>query len=158
MLLRGGLVMKPTRQRPADAGRAAISLYCRYRHQADEAPEAVLKTHDVRSSPAGRFRALPAMPEAACTCVHQAVALPDEPEAACKHCPQHCYHPTSGQIREVMKFSGRKLLLAGRLDYLIPFAVLSDCGGGFPNLGIAGPSSSSSLAIRRSAAGTRVDL
>jgi hypothetical protein len=41
------------------------------------------------------------------------------PKPACKHCPAHCYHPTyRARIREVMKFSGRKMLLGGRLDYL----------------------------------------
>jgi len=42
------------------------------------------------------------------------------PKPACKHCPSHCYHPTyRAKIRQVMKFSGKKMLLGGRLDYLI---------------------------------------
>lgn len=44
---------------------------------------------------------------------------PMKPKPACKHCPNHCYHPTyRKQIREVMRFSGARLLLTGRLDYL----------------------------------------
>lgn len=44
---------------------------------------------------------------------------PRDPKPACKHCPTHCYHKAyRAQIREVMKFSGRRLLLRGRLDYL----------------------------------------
>jgi hypothetical protein len=44
---------------------------------------------------------------------------PMNPKPACKHCPAHCYHATyRAQIRQVMRFSGRKMLLGGRLDYL----------------------------------------
>ncbi len=41
------------------------------------------------------------------------------PKPACKNCPQHCYHPHwRKRMKEVMRFSGTKLLLTGRLDYL----------------------------------------
>jgi hypothetical protein len=44
---------------------------------------------------------------------------PLDPKPACKHCPVHCYHPTYRQnIREVMRYSGRRLVLSGRLDLL----------------------------------------
>lgn len=45
---------------------------------------------------------------------------PFDPKPACKHCPSHCYHPEyRRQIRRVMRDSGRRLVLHGRLDYLI---------------------------------------
>ncbi len=41
------------------------------------------------------------------------------PKPMCKHCPNHCYAPAyRQQIREVMKYAGRKLVLGGRVDYL----------------------------------------
>ncbi len=44
---------------------------------------------------------------------------PMDPKPSCKNCPSHCYHPTyRKRIQEVMRYSGRKLLLSGRLDYL----------------------------------------
>ena len=44
---------------------------------------------------------------------------PRDPKPECKHCPTHCYAPTyRQQIREVMKFSGRHLVMRGRLHYL----------------------------------------
>ncbi len=44
---------------------------------------------------------------------------PYDPKPACKDCPSHCYAKSyRQQIREVMRFSGRKLLLSGRLDYI----------------------------------------
>jgi len=45
---------------------------------------------------------------------------PMDPKPMCKHCPKHCYQPTyRKQIQEVMKYSGRKLVLSGRVDYLL---------------------------------------
>lgn len=44
---------------------------------------------------------------------------PLDPKPVCKHCPVHCYKPDYRQrVREVMRFSGRHLLLRGRLDLL----------------------------------------
>ncbi len=45
---------------------------------------------------------------------------PMDPKPWCKNCPNHCYHPTYRQrIREVMRYSGRKIMLRGRVDYLL---------------------------------------
>jgi hypothetical protein len=45
---------------------------------------------------------------------------PLDPKPDCKHCPQHCYADKyRRQIREVMRYSGRRLVLSGRLDYLL---------------------------------------
>lgn len=42
-----------------------------------------------------------------------------DPKSACKHCPVHCYRPAYRErIREVMRYSGKRLLLQGRLDLL----------------------------------------
>jgi hypothetical protein len=44
---------------------------------------------------------------------------PLDPKPACKHCPTHCYAKAQlAAIREVMAYSGRRLLLRGRLDLL----------------------------------------
>ena len=44
---------------------------------------------------------------------------PLDPKPACKHCPTHCYtKPRLAAIREVMAYSGARLLLRGRLDLL----------------------------------------
>ena len=47
------------------------------------------------------------------------INCPYDPKPACKKCPTHCYEPNyRKQIREVMRYSGRRLVLSGRLDYL----------------------------------------
>lgn len=44
---------------------------------------------------------------------------PLDPKPSCKHCHIHCYSKEYREkIREVMAFSGRKMLMRGRLDML----------------------------------------
>jgi Nitrous oxide-stimulated promoter len=38
---------------------------------------------------------------------------------SCKHCRTHCYaKPQLAKVKEIMAYSGRKLMLCGRLDYI----------------------------------------
>ena len=96
-----------------------IRIYCSKKH-AEEPREVVsLKTHDVEAI-AGR----PIVLCRECTrllthAFTKRSHCPFDPKPACKDCPSHCYHPTyRSQIRQVMTFSGRHLVLHGRLDYL----------------------------------------
>lgn len=44
---------------------------------------------------------------------------PLDPKPSCKHCHIHCYgRDHRARIREIMAFSGRRMILRGRLDYL----------------------------------------
>ncbi|RNC70649.1 MAG: nitrous oxide-stimulated promoter family protein [Desulfuromonadales bacterium] len=44
---------------------------------------------------------------------------PLDPKPSCKHCRIHCYsREYRAKIREVMGFSGRRMIMRGRLDYL----------------------------------------
>ncbi|MBE0504511.1 MAG: nitrous oxide-stimulated promoter family protein [Desulfuromonadales bacterium] len=46
-------------------------------------------------------------------------ACPLDPKPACKDCPIHCYQRSRrAEIRKIMRFSGRHLILRGRLDLL----------------------------------------
>jgi hypothetical protein len=96
-----------------------IHLYCRYKHADAERHAVDLRTHDVAAI-AGKTIIL--CPECTKLLAHAFVKrahCPMDPKPMCKHCPNHCYHPTyRAQIREVMKFSGRKMVLGGRLDCL----------------------------------------
>ena len=50
------------------------------------------------------------------------VRCPFDPKPSCKHCTKHCY---TGEYRDfvkvVMRYSGMKLIKAGRLDLLFKF-------------------------------------
>ena len=38
---------------------------------------------------------------------------------SCKHCRTHCYTKSQlAKVKEIMAYSGRKLMLRGRLDYI----------------------------------------
>lgn len=44
--------------------------------------------------------------------------LVDE-KPSCKHCRVHCYDkPRREKVKEIMSYSGRRLMLRGRLDYI----------------------------------------
>ena len=96
-----------------------IQIYCRQQHCAADKKAVSLLTHDVRGI-VGRDVILCAD----CTrlLTHAFVKrahCPFNPKPMCKHCADHCYHPSyRAQIREVMKYSGRHMVLHGRLDYL----------------------------------------
>jgi hypothetical protein len=96
-----------------------IDLYCRCRHTTSDRTPADLKVYDV---PAIAGRPIVLCEQCRKLLTHAFIKrahCPMEPKPACKHCPNHCYHPTyRAQIREVMRYSGKKMLLAGRLDYL----------------------------------------
>jgi hypothetical protein len=97
-----------------------VQIYCRHWHP-DEPKEPVkLKTHDVAALMGETVELCAGCRKLLAHALHKRSTCPLEPKPACKHCPNHCYHPMyRRQIQEVMRFSGRKLVLSGRLDYLV---------------------------------------
>ena len=96
-----------------------IDVYCRHQHSDANKSPMRLKTHDV----AGIY----GKPVSLCAECRKLLGhafvkrthCPLVPKPICKKCPDHCYVPKyARQMREVMKFSGRRLVLRGRLDYL----------------------------------------
>jgi hypothetical protein len=96
-----------------------INVYCRHKHSDAPKAKSELKTHDVTLIAGEEVMLCPECQRLLAHAFTKRSHCPMDPKTACKHCPNHCYHPSyRAQIREVMKFSGRKLLLSGRLDYL----------------------------------------
>lgn len=97
-----------------------IETWCGAHHARRRKSPVRLKTLDVPTV-AGREVAL--CPSCTKLLQHSWVkrtTCPFNPKPACKHCPSHCYHPHyRRRIRMVMRDSGRRLLLRGRLDYLL---------------------------------------
>lgn len=52
--------------------------------------------------------------------IERRIRCPLEPaKPDCKHCPIHCYAPSQRALaRQIMAWSGRRMLLRGRLDLL----------------------------------------
>lgn len=96
-----------------------IRVYCTHRHADRQKQPVQMKRHDVAAI-AGQ--PLELCEDCAKLLMHAFVKrsnCPMNPKPACKHCPDHCYHPAyRKQIQEVMKYSGRRMVLTGRLDYL----------------------------------------
>jgi hypothetical protein len=96
-----------------------IDIYCRYKHSDAEKSLPRLKGYE--------FNELRIKPTPLCGACSRLLAhafvkrshCPFNPKPACKHCLSHCYQPTyREQIRQVMRYSGRRLVLSGRLDLL----------------------------------------
>ena len=96
-----------------------IFIYCKHKHAEAPKSPASLRTHDVTFIAGREIHICPDCARLLAHAFTKRTHCPMKPKPACKHCPNHCYHPTyRAQIREVMKYSGKKLLLSGRLDYL----------------------------------------
>lgn len=97
-----------------------VAIRCRHEHQEEPKRALTLKTHDVAAL-AGRPVHLCA--ECGKLLAHALIKrthCPYDPKPMCKKCPTHCYAPQHrAAMRAVMRFSGRKLVLSGRLDYLL---------------------------------------
>lgn len=96
-----------------------IETYCRHHHHGDK-KVVEIKTHDVTAI---NGRELELCDECRKLLTHAYVKrthCPLHPKPQCKHCPSHCYHPLyRQQIRTVMRDSGMRLLLSGRVHYLL---------------------------------------
>lgn len=64
-------------------------------------------------------------PECARTLLHGAAKrlfCPYDPKPRCKHCPAVCYAPGHRKkVRAIMRFSGLRLVMRGRLDLLLKY-------------------------------------
>lgn len=95
------------------------AVYCHDRHQHVERSPVVLKTHDVPTIYGKELRLCEECRKLLAHSFVKRALCPLDPKPACKQCPAHCYAPKyRARIRDVMKYSGRKLVLRGRLDYL----------------------------------------
>lgn len=97
-----------------------IELYCRHKHAGEQRQPVQTRVCDLAELTGGDVKLCP---ECTKLLMHASVKrshCPMDPKPSCKHCPNHCYHPTyRQQIRTVMAYSGRRMVLTGRLDYLI---------------------------------------
>jgi len=97
-----------------------VGAFCRSWHAGVAHTPFALKGHDVEQ--------LCGRPVPLCDACRKLLAhawvmrtrCPLDPKPACKKCPVHCYAPTyREQMRAVMRYAGRRLILTGRLDYLL---------------------------------------
>lgn len=95
-----------------------VRVYCHSCHD-----PAALEPFAVPPELAGRYRkGVRLCPDCAALLSHGIAKrrkCPLDPKPSCKHCRIHCYSKEyRAKIREVMAFSGRRMIMRGRLDYL----------------------------------------
>ena len=96
-----------------------VDLFCRSRHRGERpgSPDPAV------TALAGRPHLL--CPECSDLVGYAAKRLrtcPLDPKPSCKKCPVHCYRPDYRQkVREIMAWSGKRLILRGRLDLLLHY-------------------------------------
>jgi hypothetical protein len=91
-----------------------VEVYCRARHRGYPTTEVDLSALQIRG------------PQLCAGCAEllqyanaKRLGCPLDPKPSCKRCHIHCYGKDfRKRIREIMYFSGRRLILRGRLDYI----------------------------------------
>jgi len=97
-----------------------IEIYCTEKHKDQTKSRTELKTLNVELIAGHSVDLCPECQRLLAHAFTKRSHCPMHPKPACKNCPTHCYHPKyRAQIREVMKYSGRQLVMSGRLDYLL---------------------------------------
>lgn len=99
---------------------AFIEFYCQHRHGEADRQAASVRGFDIEQIAGHNVELCPDCGKLLTHAFVKRSTCPMDPKPACKHCPNHCYHPKyREQIQEVMKYSGRGLVMRGRLDYLM---------------------------------------
>jgi len=96
-----------------------IHVYCRSHHRLGT-DRFCLRSSLVKISPRNDF--CPECLELLEYAIAKRMKCPLADKPACKHCQIHCYRAGMREkIREIMRFSGKKLVLRGRLDLLLHY-------------------------------------
>lgn len=95
-----------------------IEVYCHARHDRSAQSQT-----DLPPEFQGAFRKglilCPACAELLAHGIMKRRKCPLDPKPTCKNCHIHCYSKDyRARIREIMAFSGRRVIMRGRLDYL----------------------------------------
>ncbi len=94
------------------------AVHCRAHHHAERAP-LVAAEPELAPLRLERYPLCAGCRDFLAYAFARRLRCPLDPKPACKHCHVHCYR--SGhreQVREIMRFSGRRLLQRGRFDLL----------------------------------------
>lgn len=94
------------------------AAYCSARHSGEKS-SLVLTEPRLQGLGLDRFRLCAECREFLDYAFVRRLKCPLVPKPTCKHCHVHCYRPGHREkVKEIMRFSGRRLILRGRLDLL----------------------------------------
>ena len=93
-------------------------VYCRHHHDTKTTGVDV-GNESCEPLTTGKYQVCTECREFLSYAIARRINCPLDPKPVCKHCPVHCYKPDyRQQVKDVMRFSGKHLLLRGRLDLL----------------------------------------
>jgi hypothetical protein len=99
-----------------------VECYCRHHHGAAERRPFAMHGVDLAGTKLGRRKVCDGCRRLLAHAVTKRARCTLDPKPACRLCPVHCYAPAYRErIREVMRFSGRHLVLRGQLHLLLHF-------------------------------------
>jgi hypothetical protein len=94
------------------------AVWCKAKHAGGKEPFTV-SDERLQSLGLQRYRLCESCQEFLAYAFARRINCPLDPKPTCKHCHLHCYRPGHRErVREIMRFSGKYLLLRGRLDLL----------------------------------------
>ncbi|GAB7024826.1 nitrous oxide-stimulated promoter family protein [Geotalea toluenoxydans] len=96
-----------------------VSFYCRARHgkNAEQSPLAL--PAELNSTFKRNMHLCGECAGLVAYAIEKRRRCPLDPKPSCKKCPIHCYSKEyRAKIREVMAFSGKRMIMRGRLDLL----------------------------------------
>jgi hypothetical protein len=101
-----------------------VEVFCRRRHRGATRSPFRMPAVDLSPTRLGRREVCAECARLLRHAVTKRLRCPLSPKPSCRVCPVHCYAPEMrARIREVMKFSGRHLILRGHLHLLFHFLV-----------------------------------
>lgn len=97
-----------------------ITIYCQH-HHVDAAKNLItMPQHDITAIAGNEVHLCIECRKLLLHAFVKRSRCPLDPKPMCKHCPVHCYAPTyRAKIQEVMRFSGKKIVMGGRVDQLL---------------------------------------
>ncbi len=94
------------------------SVYCRVHHEGEKTSFAADRTR-VTGLKLEKYPLCEECSDFLFYAIERRLRCPLEPKPICKHCHVHCYRPGHREkVREIMRFSGKYLIMRGRLDLL----------------------------------------
>jgi hypothetical protein len=94
------------------------AVWCKAKHATGKEPF-IVSDESLHGIGLERYRLCEGCREFLAYALDRRIKCPLDPKPTCKHCHLHCYRPGHRErVREIMRFSGRHLLLRGRLDLL----------------------------------------
>lgn len=91
------------------------SVFCRHHHSGPRRPAAAADAGLLLD----KYPVCDECREFLAYAIERRLRCPLDPKPTCKHCHLHCYRPGHREkVREIMRFSGKHLMLRGRLDLL----------------------------------------